>query len=263
MESGSSYYLAPSIVEVGNEWVYTCAPPTWPWRLQGQYHIYFLLALLLTCCIHTVGVGDYCCARSHTHTHLLTHSLTHTHGGTPLDERSANHGDLQSTTQYSPETDNRARTGFEPTIAACEQPQTYQIIWCLIYMSYGRNFCSSLTPSYQPVNWRNVMIEVPLAAAAATDCRFRVCYYCSSMEHYLPPSQYFRATFPPNNKPVGSFTVFRCRGDIRLFWNSVLSRCRCWGCRVTVGCFHHLCMTGVPLCCISSHCSLWFVCSIL
>jgi hypothetical protein len=53
------------------------------------------------------------------------------------------------------------------------------------------------------------MTEVPLAAAsAATDCRFWVCCYCSSMEHYLAPYQYCRATSPPNNKPVGSFTVF-------------------------------------------------------
>ena len=62
------------------------------------------------------------------------------------------------------------------------------------------------------------MLEVPLAvAAAATDLDFDFVVTVPVWNIISLPSQYYRATFPPNNKPVGSFIVFRCRGDIRLF----------------------------------------------
>ena len=57
---------------------------------------------------------------------------------------------------------------------------------------------------------------MPLAAAV-TDCRFWVCCYCSSMEHYLAPLPAFPCDFPSNQQTCRLF----CRISV-LRWHPLV-----------------------------------------
>jgi hypothetical protein len=91
----------------------------------------------------------------------LDHTQTHTTvGGTPLDERSACHGDLYLTTQtlYKRQT-SMPPVGFEPMILASAQLQTYALDRAVTGIGKNTLFNSKIILQQFYLKWSAILAD--------------------------------------------------------------------------------------------------------